>query len=273
MFKIGDFSKLSQVTVKALRHYDEIGLLRPAVVDRFTNYRYYQPDQLMQLNRILTLRDLGFSLEQVRTLLNESISPEQLRGMLRLKQAELEQHVAEQQERLRRVATRLRQIEQEGAMPTQEMIIKEAPALRVISWRGVVENYSAQGELWGKLMGVVFSRGLKMNGPCLTLDHNEGYRPRDVDLEVCQPVDAEPFDGGEWRIYDLPVVPQMACMVHQGSFDGLSDAYQQFIGLIAANGYRIVGSNREVYLRTVADQGVTEAEQLTEMQFPVARGE
>ena len=271
MFKIGDFSKLSQVTVKTLRHYDEIGLLRPAAVDRFTNYRYYQASQLTQLNRILALRDLGFSLEQIRTLLHDNPSLEQLRGMLRLKQAELEQQVADQQARLSRVAARLKQIEQEGMMPTQEVIIKEVAPLRVVSWRGVVETYGAQGELWGKLMGVVHSRGLRMNGPCLTLDHNEGYRPRDVDLEVCQPVDAAPCDGGEWRIYDLPAVAQMACMLHQGAFDGLSAAYQQLMGWIAANGYHIVDYSREVYLRTAADDGVTEDQQLTEIQFPVAR--
>lgn len=271
MFKIGDFSKLSQATVKTLRHYDEIDLLRPALVDKFTSYRYYQFEQLMQLNRILALRDLGFSLEQIRTVLHDNPSVEQLRGMLRLKQAELERQVADQQERLRRVAARLKQIEQEGTMPAQEVIIKEVPVLRVISWRGVVENYAAQGELWGKLMGVVYSRGLRMTGPCLTIDHNEGYRPHDVELEVCQPVDAEPFDGGEWRIYDLPAVPQMACMVYQGSYNGLSDAYQQFIGWIAANGYHIVNYSREVYLRNMSDDGATEDQLLTEIQFPVAR--
>jgi DNA-binding transcriptional MerR regulator len=89
MFKIGDLSKLSRVSVKTLRYYDEIGLLKPAQVDRFTGYRYYSFDQLPRLNRILALKDLGFSLEQIAQVLNEGLPPAQLRGMLRLRQMEL----------------------------------------------------------------------------------------------------------------------------------------------------------------------------------------
>jgi len=98
--------------VKTLRYYDEIGLLKPAQVDRFTGYRYYSEDQLPRLNRILALKDLGLSLEQIGRLLDDDLPPAQLRGMLRLKQAEIQQCVEEEQARLARVEMRLRQIEQ-----------------------------------------------------------------------------------------------------------------------------------------------------------------
>ena len=94
MFRIGDFSRLSQVPVTALRFYDDMGLFKPAQVDRFTGYRYYTLEQLPRLNRILALRDLGLSLEQIAELLDEAVPAEQIRGMLRLKQAELQQHIA-----------------------------------------------------------------------------------------------------------------------------------------------------------------------------------
>src|SRR2546427_5071593 len=93
MIRIGDFSKLSQVSIKTLRYYDEVGLLKPINVDRFTSYRYYAVSQLPRLNRILALKDLGLSLEQIAQVLDEGVSPEQLRGMLRLKRAELQQHI------------------------------------------------------------------------------------------------------------------------------------------------------------------------------------
>jgi DNA-binding transcriptional MerR regulator len=114
MFKIGDFSKLSQVTVKTLRYYDELGLLKPVEVDRFTGYRYYSADQLPRLNRILALKDLGLSLEQIATLFaaRDKLTVEQMRGMLRLKQAEAQERVREEQDRLARVEARLRQIEE-----------------------------------------------------------------------------------------------------------------------------------------------------------------
>jgi effector-binding domain-containing protein len=271
MFKIGEFSKLSRVSVKALRHYDDLGLLRPAHVDRFTSYRYYSAAQLAQLNRILALRDLGLSLEQVRQVLRDGLPAEHLRGMLRLKQAELAQHLAQEQERLQRVAARLQQIEQEGTMPSHEVVIKEVPALRVAALRGVVETYSAQGSLWNQLEAHLQQGGIKPIGPCFTIDHNEEYRPQDVDLEVCEPVDAPLDDTGSVRIYNLPAVSQMASTIHHGSYEGLSAAYQAFMTWIQANGYRIAGPNREIYLRNLADHGVTPDDLVTEMQFPVEK--
>src|SRR5690349_13499337 len=113
MFKIGDFSKLSRVSVKTLRYYDELGLLKPAHVDHFTGYRYYSADQLPQLNRILALKDLGFSLE-----------PTQMREILLMKQIELRQRVQDDQARLIRVEARLRLIEQEDTMPTYDVVLK-----------------------------------------------------------------------------------------------------------------------------------------------------
>src|SRR5512135_1263810 len=100
MLKIGEFSRLSRVSVRMLRHYDQLGLLKPSQVDPLTNYRYYSAGQLPRLNRILALQELGFSLEQIGELLNENVPAEQLRGMLRLKRAEVEQGIQAEQARL-----------------------------------------------------------------------------------------------------------------------------------------------------------------------------
>ena len=111
LLKIGDFSKISQVSVKTLRYYDEVGLLRPVEVDPFTGYRYYSAGQLPRLHRVLALKDLGFSLEQISRLLDDELSPAQIRGVLRMKQAELQQHIRDELARLARVEARLRQLE------------------------------------------------------------------------------------------------------------------------------------------------------------------
>ena len=76
MFRIGEFSQMAQVTIRTLRHYDELGLLKPVHIDRFTDYRYYTIEQLLQLNRILVLKDLGFSLEQIARSLKDDVSKE-----------------------------------------------------------------------------------------------------------------------------------------------------------------------------------------------------
>lgn len=167
MLKIGEFAKKSQVTVKTLRHYDRLGLLKPAWIDRFTGYRYYAQEQLPRLNRIMALKDLGFTLEQTGRILQNELAVDELRGMLRLKCAELERHIGEEQARLARVEARLRQIENEGdflmSLVTQhkeqrkerlrmEPKIVTKPAFTVVGlmYHGKNENNDIS-QVWGKL--------------------------------------------------------------------------------------------------------------------------
>jgi DNA-binding transcriptional MerR regulator len=135
MFSIGEFARLGAVSVRTLRHYDEIGLLHPAKVDPNTGYRSYAADQLGQLNRIMALKDLGFSLEQTRKLIS-GITLEELRGMLALRRAQLEQELDEYVTRLRGVEARLRYIEGENAMPADDITVKKIPAMGVVAIGG-----------------------------------------------------------------------------------------------------------------------------------------
>jgi len=270
MFKIGEFSKLSQVTVKTLRYYDEIGLLKPAKVDRFTSYRYYSADQLPRLNRVLALKDLGLSLAQVASLLDDNLPPAQIRGMLRLKQAELQQQVQEEQERLARVEWRLRQIEQEGTMSTQEVVIKKVPALPVASVRDVIPTYGDCGQLYGEIFAHLGRHRISPAGPPLAVYYDEEYRERDVDVEAAVPVAGPVPPGDRIAVRELPAVEEMACTVHLGSYDTLGEAYNRLMTWIEANGYRICGPNREVYVQG-AEPGSDPSAGVTELQFPVAK--
>src|SRR3954463_15314348 len=116
MIKIGEFSKLVQVPVATLRYYDQVGLLKPIEVDRFTGYRYYSASQLPRLHRILALKGLGFSLEQIGEALDDGLTPEQMRGMLRLRHAQIRQELADKESQLIDVEVRLRQIEREAEL-------------------------------------------------------------------------------------------------------------------------------------------------------------
>ena len=128
MIRIGDFARIGQVSIVTLRHYDEIDLLKPIAVDSVTSYRYYSVSQLPRLNRILALKDLGFSLDQIEQVLN-GLTVEQLRGLLKLKQAEVQQQIADEQARLARIQARLRQIESEDTMPEYDVVVKMVPAM------------------------------------------------------------------------------------------------------------------------------------------------
>src|SRR6476659_4724541 len=125
MIKIGEFSKLVQVPVPTLRYYDQVGLLKPIEVDRFTGYRYYSASQLPRLHRILALKGLGFSLEQIGAVLAEGLTPEQMRGMLRLRHDQISQQLIDVQNQLVEVEVRLQPIEREQQTLAYDVILKQ----------------------------------------------------------------------------------------------------------------------------------------------------
>src|SRR5512138_1713191 len=176
MIRIGDFSKLSRVSAKTLRYYDEMGLLRPVEVDAFTGYRIYEYSQLSVLHRILALKDLGFSLEEIGRLLDDGLSVEQMRGMLKLRETEARQRLREEAERLERIRSQLRLIEQEETMSKYDVVIKSVDEIKVASVRGVVPTPPEQGPLWNELEGYLAMQHVKPKGACFTLYHDDESR-------------------------------------------------------------------------------------------------
>ena len=271
MIKIGDFSKLSLVSVRTLRYYEEMGLLAPIQVDRFTGYRYYSFDQLPRLNRILALKDLGFSLEQIAQMLDEGLPPAQIRGMLRMKQAEIKQQVEEEQGRLVRVEARLRQIEQENTMSTYDVIIKKVEPQTVASLRKVIPIPQDVGKMFEELFTYLGQRGVRPAGPPSAIWHDTEHKEKDWDTEVVVAIaDALPAGNGI-KTVQLPGVENMAYTIHQGSYEGFSQAYAAIMGWIEANGYRIAGPMREIYLRGPGPQPTDPATYVTEIQTPVEK--
>jgi len=268
MLKIGEFSRLSRVTVQTLRHYDDLGLLKPSQVDTFTGYRYYLPNQLLRLYRILALKDLGFSLEQIARLLENDLSAQELRGMLKMKQMEIEQHLEEEQARLTRVAARLQQIEMENSMSNYEVLIKTLEPQKVAAVRGIVPTYGEQQPLWDVLIGYLMSQQVTFTGACTSVYYDEGFKEHDVDLDVCQPIGSDLAETQQVKVFSL-TGGQFASTLHRGSYDSLSAGYEALLSWIGNNGYRVVGPAREVYLH----QGTTrtDPDNVTEVQIPVER--
>jgi effector-binding domain-containing protein len=271
MIKIGDFSKLSKISVKTLRYYDEVGLLQPIEVDPSSGYRYYSLDQLPRLNRILALKDLGFSLDQIARALDEGITLEQMRGMLRLKQAEQTRRVQEEQERLIRVEARLRQIEMEANVAKYDVVIKPLEAQQAASIRKTLASPQEIGGLFEDLFGYLGRKGVRPLGPSCGIWHDLEYKETDFDTEVAVPV-GQTFPPGEGvQPAELPAVPTAACTIHPGSYEGFSQAYTAILEWIAANGYRVNGPYREIYLRGPGPQAADPNTYVTEIQVPVEK--
>ena len=272
MIRIGDFSKLSRVSIKTLRHYDEMGLLKPIEVDRFTGYRYYEFDQLAQLYRILALKDLGFSLEEIGRFLDSDLSVEQMRGMLKLRQAEIRQQVEEEVARLARVELWLREIEQEDSMSKYDVVIKKIEPINVASVRGVVPTPPDQRTLWDQLLDYLNQKGARMIGPPMALYHDPEYKERDWDIEVVMPIVDDLASENDVKVYDLPGSEKMACVVHTGPFATIGEAYDALAKWIDQNGYHIVGPGRELNLRLpdkLGDQN--DPNTVNEIQFPMEK--
>lgn len=271
MIKIGDFSKLSQVSIKTLRYYDEMGLFKPLDVDRFTGYRYYSASQLPRLNRILALKDLRLSLEQIAQVLDEGVSPEQLRGMLRFKRAELQQHIADEQERLVRVETRLNTIAMEDAMPDYDVVIKQIDPQLVAGIRDILPSYPAVGRLFDEVYGHLTRfnvHGLALVGAAIW--HDDEYKTSDIDGEAVVYLKQSIPEGGHVKVYELPAATT-ACVVHKGAYQALNQAYEAIGHWIEVNGYKIVGPNREIYLHCTQPIHQDDDAYVTEIQFPVAK--
>lgn len=272
MLKIGDFSKVCRVPVSALRYYADFGLLKPALVDQSTGYRYYSLDQLPRLNRILALKDLGLSLDQIEQVLRAELSAEQLRGMLRFREAELHQKLNEAEAQLTRVEARLKLIEKENAMPAHEVVIKKIEPMQVLSIR---ENAPAPDDvatLLGETCAAVVQNGILIDGAPFAVFHDKEFKPENLDVEIAIPVAASArkdvllAGGRKLTARRLTGVELAACLLHTGGFDTISQSYESLGRWIETNGYQIAGPSREVYLRAPDQEGGA----LTEIQWPVS---
>jgi predicted transcriptional regulator YdeE/DNA-binding transcriptional MerR regulator len=272
MFKIGDFSKLAQVSVKTLRYYDRLGLLKPAWIDRYSGYRYYTAGQLPRLNRILALKDLGFSLDQVKRLLQDDLPVAELRGMMRMKRLELEGRLQEEQARLERVENRLRQIEHEGGKPAYDVVLKSVPTQQVLGVRELVAGNEGLVCLFARLHAFLASQNLALDAshPRLVIYYDREYRERGMDVEAAVPLSRPLASISGFRAHQLEAVGDMACTVHQGSIREMDEARNSLMAWIETNGYRVAGPNRDVYLQAhqIEQMG---AEGVAEVQFPVQR--
>lgn len=267
MFRIGDFSRLTQVTVKALRHYDALGLLKPAHIDPDSGYRYYGADQLPRLNRILALKDLGFSLEQVGQLLDAELSSEQLRQMLELRQAEVRAQIADEQTRLARIEARIDQIERGTGSNRYDVVLKRIEEQPVASLRDTIPARSAIIGLFRELFLAQRQHGWSYTSPTV-LWHEAEFHDEEVDAEATIGTEDLVPSGGRIVSRVLPAIETMACVVHEGPHETVSLACESLLNWIEANGFELAGPERGVLLQ----RGTPDGEGwIMEMQYPVAR--
>lgn len=258
MFKIGEFSRIGQISVRMLRHYDKLGLLKPEEVDHFTGYRYYTLTQLPRLHRILALRDLGLSLDQIGHLLVEDLPPERLQGMLALKQAELEDQISAEQSRLARVQARLRMIEHADQPTPYEIVHKNAEPLTVATMRSIVptldDMQAYRCTMFDETYDWLKKHSITPEGVEMVIYHMPEFHEENIDMEIAIPVADDVYDelgsrsSGDLKIRRLTETYPMACTVHSGNAFDVVNAMTALLTWVKSNHYEIRGMFREVHL-------------------------
>ena len=254
MFKIGEFSRLSRVSVRMLRHYDQLGLLTPSQTDPFTGYRYYSAEQLPRLNRIIALRDLGFSLEQIGGMLEEDLSTDQLLGMLKLKRAEVEDQMRSEQQKLERLESRIRQMSESPKLAAYDVVLRDIEPELVATYREVAADDDRIQHMFDLVeIYVAEFDEARADKPPFSIYYDDEYREKNMDVEVAVPLRSAIPENEMIRVRQLPRMSTVACIVHVGEYSDIYQAYNSLLTWIEANGYLMKGPIREVYLQYGAD--------------------
>ncbi|AIQ63980.1 transcriptional regulator [Paenibacillus stellifer] len=271
MFKIGEFSQLTRVSVRMLRHYDEIGLLQPQEVNASTGYRMYSADQIQVMNRIHLLKELGFSLSEIKGLMNNIGDSGMLLALLENRKRSVKESIEHEKNKLQRIETLIKRMEREGYALSQEISIKSIPAYRMLSLRDVIAQYNEEGKLWDELNRFVAEQRIKCVPPTYAVYHDPGYKESDVDVELMMHFQGEATESDRIKIRELEAVPEMAVAFHKGPFEEMSEAYRALGIWMSESGYRISGNTRAIYHKGPWSES-DPAEYLTEIQIPVSKG-
>lgn len=276
MVRIGVFARLSEVSVKALRHYDDIGLLTPASVDDWSGYRYYSLEQLPRLYRILALKDLGFSLDEIAGLLRRNLAPTEMTRLLRDKQREMQQRLAEEGARLARVETRLRQLEQEKTMSDFDVRLKKVEPQTVASVRETIPDWEQVTPTFNRLFDEVIAYVSQNSGQMAGAPFDRWLdadlmpaqtRQTHLHVEACAPLRGAIPASDRVQVYEMEGAEAVAFTVLHGPFTLIGQAHEAVIRWAEANGRRICGPGREVYLHY--ERGGDPNAYVTEIQYPV----
>ena len=270
MLKIGEFSKLSHVSVRMLRHYDEIGLLHPQRVDPITGYRLYGEEQLFTAGKINVYRGMGFGLTAIAGLLHEA-DPQKLRAMLERQQESLREQSEEMSQMLHRIKLAIAQLGEESTMANYDVTIKEIAPRYVASVRDILESYNYEGRLWHYMMKETADQNLTPANPCLAFGifHDAEYKERDVDVEIQMTVEGNYHDTEHVRFKTEPAVC-VASAIHYGSYETISYASAAEAAWVEKNGYQMCGVMFNVY-HVSPHETQNPDELVTEVCIPVKR--
>ena len=271
MLKIGDFSKLSRISIRMLRHYDEIGLMTPRSTDHFTGYRYYSEDQLLKAVRINSLKDMGFSLAAIGELLKSYDDPGELAKFLEVRRVEVLEEMKESGQRLKLLDAAIQRLRKDDLAMNYSVALKTVPQRYVASVRDIIPAYNQEGLLWKRLGEETHDRNLQMADPAYSLAvfHDRDFRDGDVDVEIQVSVKGTYKDTEHVVFKTVPNV-EIASAVYKGSYDQITDVNLEVANWVRDNEYEFNGPMFCIYHVSPA-QTQNPEELVTEVCYPVKK--
>ncbi|MFZ5644905.1 MAG: MerR family transcriptional regulator [Bacillota bacterium] len=272
MFKIGEFSKLTQVSIRMLRYYDENGLLKPAQIDKLTGYRLYSVEQIPILHKIIFLRDTGFNVSEIAVALN-NWNNAFITNKLKNKQQEIQSAIKLEQERLTKIDIAINDIQEEKISIHYNVSLKSIPCYQVLSLRKIIPNYFCEGLLWKDLFDFIESEHIHIpqNSSNFAIYHDVEYKDADVDVEVCVVVNRMGDSRNGFTFRETEKIDTMACAMVYGPFENIAAAYESFAHwLMQHNQYIMTGQNRQICHKGPWNEE-DPSKYLTEIQIPVEK--
>lgn len=271
MLRIGDFSKLARISIRMLRHYDEIGLLAPEKVDDFTGYRYYSEAQLPLAGRINALKEMGFGLSAILEIQKTYADPEALKEFLLVRQAELREQAGRTARQLRILETTIRRLGKDHAIMEYSVTLKELPQRTVASVRGIIPSYDQEGILWERMMREIAPQNVQYANPCysLAMFHDQEHKEQDPDVEIQIAVQGS-YRNTEHVVFKTVPLVRIASATYQGSYEQISAVNEAVANWVKDNGYEYDGAMFAIYHVSPAQTRNPE-ELVTEICFPVRK--
>ncbi|QIB69923.1 MerR family transcriptional regulator [Aminipila butyrica] len=271
MLKIGDFSKLSRISIRMLRHYDEIRLLTPQTIDTSTGYRYYSEEQLADAGRIVALKDMGFGLSAIGKILAHYDDPQALAEFLQIKQSEVQEEAEEVSRRLLLLDTAIERLRKDETAMNYNVTIKALPERYVASVRQVIPTYDREGILWELLMKETADRNMQIADPCygMAVFHDVGYKESDVDVEIQMSVVGAYEDTEHVFFKKVPSI-EFASAIIKGDYQGLTEVHRGVAQWVRDNAYEFNGAMFCIYHVSPA-QTQNPQEWVTEVCYPVKK--
>ena len=273
MLKIGEFSKLTKVSVRMLHYYDDVGLLKPMKIDKITGYRLYSVSQVPTLQKIIMLRDFNFQVPDIENALR-NWSDEVLIEKLNLKIEERQNFILQEQKQIENIKLAIESVEKQQLDIHYNIIVREILAQNVISLRRKIPNHNCEEILWEEIFKYIGDNHINIsnqNDNNIAVYHDDEHKDMDVDVEVCVLTKSISKCDKPFQFKKLEAVDAMACMMVRGEYSKLNSAYQSFIYWLEEHPqYEMYGLSRQICHRDHTNEE-NEKDYLTEIQIPVTQ--